>query len=217
MAVSYRLVCHSLPLLRLNMTLRISYRTLLPLQYPPNTIAMGSIYVAALLASFEHPPEKPEQGCCPASQIAETLGTHGSWERKFQVQAEDLEGTSFFYCPLKEDQFLSDIAHTVLDLLIQFVQNPSANTSPSTPSSPSPHQNPRHHQQQPPPPPPYKADQLIRLKIAMRQTELPPRSRPPLGNTDPSASYNKDGTHIGRNEGTVRFLFGPPNIMGNGV
>lgn len=51
----------------------------------------------------------------------------------------------------------------------------------------------------------------------MRQTELPPRSRPPLGNTDPSASYNKDGTHIGRNEGTVRFLFGPPNIMGNGV
>lgn len=98
MAVSYRLVCHSLPLLRLNMTLRISYRTLLPLQYPPNTIAMGSIYVAALLASFEHPPEQPEQGCCPASQIAETLGTHGSWERKFQVQAEDLEGTfnSFF-------------------------------------------------------------------------------------------------------------------------
>lgn len=197
-----RAINASKKLTRLSWRLAIDcYRTLLPLQYPPNTIAMGGIYVAALLASFEQPPEQPEQGCCPAFQIAETLGTHGSWERKFQVQAEDLE----------------DIAHTVLDLLIQFVQNPSANTSPSTPSSPSPHQNPRHHQPQPPPPPPYKADQLIRLKIAMRQTEFPPRSRPPLGNTDPSSSYNKDGTHIGRNEGTVRFLFGPPNLMGNGV
>jgi CTD kinase subunit beta len=69
-----------------------------------------------------------------------------------------------------------------------------------------------------PPPVPYKADQLIRLKIAMRETEHPPRPRQPLGSADPSALYGGDDIPLlGRNEGTVRFLFGPPGVAGNGV
>ncbi|KAF8631401.1 hypothetical protein AX15_002409 [Amanita polypyramis BW_CC] len=185
-----------------------SHKTLLPVQYPPHTIALGSIYVAALLSSFElpvPPPEEVPEGCRAPHDIALLLGNRGDWEKKYQAQVEDLE----------------DIAHTVLDLLIQVSQNPSANTSPSTPSSPSPHlptssSSPHLHParggtvHQPPPPPPYKADQLIRLKIAMRETEHPQRPRQPLGSADPSALYSgEDVALLGRNEGTVRFLFGP--------
>lgn len=67
-------------------------------------------------------------------------------------------------------------------------------------------------------PTPYNADQLIRLKIAMRETEHPPRVRQPLGSLDPSALYGKEGasqTSGRNNDGTVRFLFGPPGIAGN--
>lgn len=57
-------------------------------------------------------------------------------------------------------------------------------------------------------PAPHTSDQLMRLKIAMRENEHPPRSRTPIladGYHD-----SPDGADaIGRNEGTVRFLFGP--------
>ncbi|TFK40848.1 cyclin-like protein [Crucibulum laeve] len=185
------------------------HRTLLPIQYPPHTIAIGSIYVAALLTSFEQPlppPLTPGSRTRHAHEIASMLTTHGPWEKQFHSQVEDLE----------------DIAHTVLDLLIQGLQNPSANTSPSTPSSPVPHLSHSHqqgqNQQHQAQPAPYNADQLLRLKIAMRETEHPPRPRQPLGNADPSALYGgEDNNLIGRNEGTVRFLFGPPGVVGNGV
>lgn len=48
----------------------------------------------------------------------------------------------------------------------------------------------------------------------MRATEHPPRQRQPLGNADPSALYGGDDANLlGRNEGTVRFLFGPPGVV----
>ena len=116
------------------------------------------------------------------------------------------------------------ITHAILDLLIQAAQNPSANTSPRTPSSPSPHPSPRNsHLSSALPQPqmtfvPHDADQLIRLKIQMRETEHPPRSRQPLEQADPSELYGgNDSSQLGRNEGTVRFLFGPPGIVGHGV
>ena len=118
----------------------------------------------------------------------------------------------------------SAIAHIVIDLLIQGAQNPSANTSPTTPSSPSPHPSPRNqhlsssHMNAQLPPVPYKADQLIRLKIVMRETEHPARPRQPLGSADPSALYGGDDVALlGRNQGTVRFLFGPAGVVGHGV
>jgi len=77
-----------------------------------------------------------------------------------------------------------DIVHTFLDLLITYTQSSgsSANTSPSTPSSPSPHlsrdrqqqHHSHHYQQQQFAPYTYNTDQLIRLKIFMRQTEHVP-------------------------------------------
>ncbi|KAF8895340.1 cyclin-like protein [Infundibulicybe gibba] len=182
------------------------HRTLLPIQYPPHTIALGCIYVASLLLSFEQPPETLASPLRPSKEIAQQLGTNGKWESDFQSQVEDLE----------------DIAHTILDLLIQASQNPSANTSPSTPSSPSPHLSSRDRHSSYPNvqqnPTPYKADQLIRLKIVMRQSDHQPRARQPLGNADPSALYSgEDVNLLGRNEGTVRFLFGPPGVVGHGV
>lgn len=69
-----------------------SHRTLLPLQYPPHTIALGSLYVAALLSSFELPPEQETPGQRTSAELARMLNRHGDWEEKFQSQAEDLEG-----------------------------------------------------------------------------------------------------------------------------
>jgi CTD kinase subunit beta len=48
----------------------------------------------------------------------------------------------------------------------------------------------------------------------MRETEHTPRVRQPLGGADPSALYGKDSApQAGRNnDGTVRFLFGPPGV-----
>jgi len=98
------------------------------------------------------------------------------------------------------------ISHALLDLLISQTQNPSANTTPNTPSSPSPHVSRGAHNVVVPPS--YSSDQLMRLKIAMRETEHPPRSRTPiLGDGYHDLPDGADA--IGRNEGTVRFLFGP--------
>ncbi|KAI0043454.1 hypothetical protein FA95DRAFT_1681912 [Auriscalpium vulgare] len=133
-------------------------------------------------------------GALSDHEIAAKLREHGLWERKFQVQIEDLEA----------------IAHLLLDLLISSAQSSSANTSPSTPASPSPHlpaaARPAHAHA-PSHPPPYKPDQLMRLKIAMREAEHAPRSRTPLL-PEGSALREQEG-FLGRNDGTVRFLFGP--------
>ncbi|KIJ62053.1 hypothetical protein HYDPIDRAFT_136982 [Hydnomerulius pinastri MD-312] len=182
------------------------HRTLVPIMYPPNTVALGCMYTAALLLALEMPPpsnlvDESDQ------QIAILLKQKGDWEQVYMAEAEDLE----------------EIAHVVIDLLIQAAQNPSANTSPRTPSSPSPHPSPRnqHHTSAGPPQLPsipYKSDQLIRLKIAMRQNEHPPRPHKPLGGSDPSALYSgEDVALLGKNEGTVRFLFGPPGVVGQCV
>ncbi|KAF5314841.1 hypothetical protein D9619_006929 [Psilocybe cf. subviscida] len=181
-----------------------SYRTLLPLIYPPHTMALGSIFVASLLLSFEQPPSQIANGEVSNQHIVELLSgrTTSDWQQRFHTGPQDLE----------------DFAHTTLDLLIQYTQNPSANTSPSTPSSPSanlPNKDLRGQAAGQQPQYPYKADQLIRLKIAMRETEHPPRWRQPLGNSDPSALYNSE--KIGQNEGTVRFLFFPPGFPGSDV
>ncbi|KAG5352100.1 hypothetical protein C0989_003899 [Termitomyces sp. Mn162] len=163
----------------------------------------GSIYVAALLSSFEQPVPQTEEEFLTPHILASYLGKRDKWEKQFQSQVEDLEV----------------IAHTIIDLLLAATQNPSANTSPSTPSSPSPHLSMRNQfdKQQnllQPVTSPYNSDQLIRLKISMRETEHPPRQRQPLGNADPSALYGGDDINLlGRNEGTVRFLFGPPGVV----
>ncbi|EIM85971.1 cyclin-like protein [Stereum hirsutum FP-91666 SS1] len=193
-----------------------SQRTLSPLQFPPHVVAVACINLAALLSSFEKGPTQAQPGCASDHQIAAMLRTHGPWERKFQAQVEDLEL----------------IAHALLDLLIAAAQNPSASASPSTPSSPSayspyPHSsrnnalNPSSNPHIPPQPSPcpYNSDQLIRLKISLRESEHKPRERTALfGDVRSSGggrgeAMKKGGMGgagaLGKNEGTVRFLFGP--------
>ncbi|ESK95768.1 cyclin ctk2 [Moniliophthora roreri MCA 2997] len=173
-----------------------SHRTLVPIQYPPHTVALGSIYVAALLSSLESDPNSSEAK--NGQEIAQLLKQHGPWEARFHSHVEDLEA----------------IAHTIVDLLIQGAQNPSANTSPRTPSSPSPHPSPRNQylsssstQSTSTSSVPYKSDHLIRLKIAMRESDHPLLPRR-------SFQENEGENVLGRNEGTVRFLFEPPGFKG---
>ncbi|QRV92530.1 Cyclin, N-terminal domain [Ceratobasidium sp. AG-Ba] len=187
-----------------------SNRTLVSLQYPPHTIALGCIYLAALLMSAdpnaaavspsydtrEHSFRRDD----PAMIVA-TLTHPGEWENKFFSRVEHLE----------------DIAHALLDLLLS---NPSStslhsNASPTTPSSPSPSQQ----QPQPSPTAPiipsnYSTTQLTRIKIQLREQEqIEQRDRRPTA-VRARAAVDSDmimnGPGGDSNEGTVRFLFGLP-------
>ncbi|KAJ3799039.1 cyclin-like protein [Lentinula aff. detonsa] len=172
-----------------------SHRTFVPIEYPPHTVALGSIYVASILGSFEQSEGEEQQANL---KLASSLGQHGDWEQQFQAHLEDLEA----------------IAHIMVDLLIQRAQT-TANTSPATPSSPSPHPSPRNSylsSLQPNPTNPYNTDQLIRLKIAMRESDHDPRPRESWQDPDSASAVGREV--IGRNEGTVRFLFEPPGFAG---
>lgn len=48
----------------------------------------------------------------------------------------------------------------------------------------------------------------MRMKIAMRETEHPQRYRESVGYAD--TQVDTEAMVLGRNEGTVRFLFAPP-------
>ncbi|EKM51903.1 uncharacterized protein PHACADRAFT_262307 [Phanerochaete carnosa HHB-10118-sp] len=174
-----------------------SFRTLVNLSYPSHVVALACVYLSSLLSSFEQAPIPVQPGYHTAHELAETLGRRGEWETKFHCQVEDLE----------------EIAHSIIDLLMQGGQNSTANTSPSTPSSPhplrTPHSSTAHSLPQTVP---YKSDQLMRLKIAMREVEHPPRPRDPLWLGEMQAE--EDAMMLGRNEGTVRFLFAPPMYLG---
>ncbi|KAL1667449.1 cyclin-like protein [Schizophyllum commune] len=174
-----------------------SHRTLIPLQYPPHTVAMGSIYVAALLSSFEQTQED-DSGATSSHDIAQMLHEHGAWEASFQCQVDDLEA----------------IAHALIDLIGQGLQNPATKPSPRTPSSPSATASTAPGKATPRL---YDADQLLRLKIKLRETEHEPRARNPIGRADPTAGHRSDDiAMLWRNEGTVRFMFGPPAVVGGG-
>ncbi|KZT73927.1 cyclin-like protein [Daedalea quercina L-15889] len=169
-----------------------SFRTLVNLEFPPHTVALGCLYLAALLTSFEQTPSRDRPDAAVGSQIVAQLNKPGAWERQFQSHVEDLE----------------EIAFAVIDLLIGASQSHQPNTSPTTPSSPSPHLSRAQAAANAVPPSlPYSTDQLIRLKIIVRESEHPPRPRESLAQ---SAEY--EASLLGRNEGTVRFLFGPPPV-----
>jgi len=69
-----------------------SHRTLVPLKYPPHVVALGSLYVAALLSSFEQPASPPRPRYHSSHELAAMLSKGGRWERDFQANVEDLEG-----------------------------------------------------------------------------------------------------------------------------
>ena len=109
---------------------------------------------------------------------------------------------------------IQEIAHAVIDLLISAAQmsNPTANTSPPTPSSPSPHLNRGGAHATPAPASlvPYTADQLIRMKIVMRETDHPARTRESWGGSEIRNFEKTNAELLGRNDKSVRFMFHPP-------
>jgi CTD kinase subunit beta len=62
------------------------------LQYPPHVVAIASLYLAALLSTFEQSETQAPPGCRSNREIVATLGDHGPWEEKFRAQVDDLEG-----------------------------------------------------------------------------------------------------------------------------
>ena len=115
----------------------------------------------------------------------------------------------------------AEICHMVIDLLMQAAQNSSVNTSPSTPASPAPHVPQRNQPPASSHPAPYTPDQLLQVKIHLREIELPPRIRGQATSNprDPEGSVKApvDSSGLGQNEGTVRFMFGPARVVGNAV
>lgn len=67
----------------------------MPIQYPPHVVALASLYVAALLCSFEQ-PNVEQPGYNSPHQIAAVLGKGGPWEVRFGAHIEDLEGETSF-------------------------------------------------------------------------------------------------------------------------
>lgn len=76
-----------------------SYRTLLPLIYPPHTLALGSIYVAALLLSFEKPeiPIRDADDNLSPAVIAEKMNdgeVYWEWQEFYRTTIQDVDGDS---------------------------------------------------------------------------------------------------------------------------
>ncbi|KAF7365228.1 CTD kinase subunit beta [Mycena venus] len=158
------------------------HRTLVPIQYPPHIVALANLYVAALLSSFEQPVVREDSGTRTPTKSPTSSAKTATGNENTRRRRPNRNHEHF-------------TPHAVVAL-----------AAPVLPASP-----PASRAADDPESVPYNADQLIRLKIVMRQTEHPQRARQPLGTADPSALYSGDDVGLlGRNEGTVRFLFGPP-------
>jgi len=81
--------------------------------YPPHSIALGSIYIASLLLSFEQPPVPLREGETSSADLASMLNQHTEWEDKYKTKAQDLDGAFLLslgdYIPMN---ILSKILHT---------------------------------------------------------------------------------------------------------
>lgn len=82
-----------------------SHRTLVPIMYPPNTVALGCLYTASLLTTLE-PPPSPLVEAQLDSRVATILKEKGDWERTYMAEAEDLEGRELLYLRSLTDCYL---------------------------------------------------------------------------------------------------------------
>jgi CTD kinase subunit beta len=185
-----------------------------------------------LLLSFENTPvpENAYAGSRTSGEIAEFLGSRGTWEEQFQSRLEDVQGMLPPINLVKSSYRLhiTEIAHVTMDLLLhESSSSSSTHTSPSTPQSPSPYSHSHSHPsplpvQAPSPSFPHHLDHLTRLKIFMREKDVPRERKRSFefgtsqGMKDGSGSGDKvigEAEGLGKNEGTVRFLFGPPGSL----
>ena len=57
-----------------------------------HVVALGCIYLASLLTSYEQTPSSDRPDIAVSNQIIAQLDKPGAWERRFQAHVEDLEG-----------------------------------------------------------------------------------------------------------------------------
>ena len=159
---------------------------------PPHSIALGGIYVASLLLSFEQPPVPLREGETNSADLASMLNQHTEWEDKYKTKAQDLVVRFSILLVIihTHEHSFKDIAHIFLDLLVAYTQSSStssANTAIHTILSLS-----SSHSRQttspafsPPTPAPTFRDVPLQRRPAhspqdfMRQTEDSPRKRRP--------------------------------------
>ncbi|KAG8808503.1 hypothetical protein FRC17_003924, partial [Serendipita sp. 399] len=141
-----------------------SHRTVIALEYPPHSIALSCLFLAALLATFEAPSLSPAEETTKAQALVDLFSHAGEWESKYLANIGDLH----------------EICQSILNLLVSASGSisHSYNTSPATPPSPSPYPSPRT-------PNPFKnlsggstaaeqtllftSSHFLRLKIALRE------------------------------------------------
>jgi CTD kinase subunit beta len=63
------------------------------LEYPPHSVALASIYLSGLLASFEVVAPALSDEMVKTKAIVDLLSARGDWEDKYLVKVDDLEGT----------------------------------------------------------------------------------------------------------------------------
>jgi CTD kinase subunit beta len=68
------------------MLIAYSHRTLVGLQYPPHSVALACIYLAALLTSFEATLIPVPEGYADSRAIVGKLSTVGAWEASYKVK-----------------------------------------------------------------------------------------------------------------------------------
>lgn len=75
-----------------------AHRTHVPLTYPPHTVALGCLYLAALLITFEQPSPPSsqtfQQQVMTPTQLISLLTQGGEWEDQFNIDADHLERKS---------------------------------------------------------------------------------------------------------------------------
>ncbi|PVF94646.1 cyclin-like protein [Serendipita vermifera] len=209
-----------------------SHRTVVGLEYPPHAVGLACIYLACLLATFELNMVPASEETTRFQAVIDILSKPGEWEAKYLIKVDDLAEI----CQAILDLLVSraSMAPQSYHTSPTTPSSPSPYPSPRTPNpfksttgaSVLPTSEEAHV---------FTAPHLTRLKIALREQEkglrdqgyvfrkrpanrivqpdipiLAQRQLPVAsGQSTPGEKVETVNGSIGKNEGTVRFLFGP--------
>lgn len=194
-----------------------SYRTSAPLSYPPHLIAVAAIYASALLSletadpnAFDQTTATPESKRNKA--MIGQLSASGTWEEDYATTADLVDGElPYSIISIYTDR--AEVTHYLLDLYItvqSLPQNSIQNPSPDSPSGkPASAASTSSGNTAFPIPSYWTAQTLTELKIFLRN-KRPGRtdvSSWPMFTEEEGDIEQSPAEGIGRNEGTVRFLW----------
>ena len=193
-----------------------SYRTSAPLSYPPHLVAVAAIYASALLSLETADPSTFDASqATPESKrykfMVDQLSTSGTWEEDYATTADLVDGQSLFTRIVTTDKV--EVTHYLLDLYITVQSLPQtqiSNPSPDSPSGKPASTTATSSGNTAFPIPAYwTAQTLTELKIFLRN-KRPGRvdvSPWPMFTEEEGDVEQSPADGIGRNEGTVRFLW----------